>query len=404
MVLFYVLAAVLALASAVALVRPLVRGGGAAAGRDAQDAALYRDQLAEIDRDVERGVMTPAEAEGARAEISRRLLSAAERADAGVRLDAAPRRYSRFLAAAAAVGAPVLALAIYYSVGAPWLPGHPDGVQRAGEVRANPAARLSQAEAEAEVLGAAEPQAPPAELEEYATLIARLETLVKERPGDVQGLELLAKGYMRLGRYGDSWRTYRQLIEAAGEQAKATYYAEMAEAMVMAAKGYVSAEAARALETALSRDPALPAARYYRALGVAQAGKVDEAIAAWEKLRAETPPDAPWRGVLDRTLAEARALRDGGAGPGAAEIAAAEAMPAEERQAMIEGMVARLEGRLTSEGGTPEEWLRLMNAYVQLDRPDDAARIARLGIESFGNSSEADFLREQALLMGLDPG
>jgi cytochrome c-type biogenesis protein CcmH len=76
-------------------------------------------------------------------------------------------------------------------------------------------------------------------------------------------------------------------------------------------------------------------------------------------------------------------------------------MSPEERQAMIEGMVARLEDRLTSDGGTPEEWLRLINAYVQLGRRDDATRVARLGIASFGDGSEAGFLREQALLMGV---
>jgi hypothetical protein len=64
-------------------------------------------------------------------------------------------------------------------------------------------------------------------------------------------------------------------------------------------------------------------------------------------------------------------------------------------------MVAQLEARLTSTGGEVEEWLRLMNAYNQMGRRDDAARIARLGIAAFGNSGEAGFLREQALVMGV---
>ena len=63
--------------------------------------------------------------------------------------------------------------------------------------------------------------------------------------------------------------------------------------------------------------------------------------------------------------------------------------------------MAQLEDRLTTQGGEVEEWLRLMNAYTQLDRRDDAARIARLGIAAFGSGTEADFLREQALVMGI---
>jgi cytochrome c-type biogenesis protein CcmH len=138
---------------------------------------------------------------------------------------------------------------------------------------------------------------------------------------------------------------------------------------------------------------------------MAQNGRIGEAIAVWERVKAETPAGAPWLEFLDRMLAEAKAVRDGAPGPApgpsAADIEAAGALSPEQRQEMIEGMVAQLEERLTSAGGSPEEWLRLMNAYAQLGRRDDAARIARQGIAAFGASPEAGFLREQALLMGL---
>jgi cytochrome c-type biogenesis protein CcmH len=388
---FYIMAAALALLTGLALAWPLLGGQRGTASREAREAALYRDQLAEIECDVSRGVLSPAEAESARAEVSRRLLAAARRAEAAAAPGAAPLRLSRALAAAALVAAPALGLAVYLAVGTPG---------RVGEMQVPADLRFSQAEAEA--LVPAEAPEPPAELTEFAGLIARLEKVMEQRPDDVQGLELLASGYVRLGRYGEGWRSYERLIERAGEAASAAQYAAMGEAMVLAAGGYVSPEAEAALAAALARDPGLPVARYYHALAAAQEGRIDEAIAAWERLEAETPADAPWAGFLERTLAEARALRDGAPGPGAAEMAAAEALSGEERAAMVEGMVARLEARLTSEGGSPEEWLRLMRAYVQLDRRTDAARIAALGIAAF-EGSEAEFLREQALLLGLAP-
>ncbi len=245
-------------------------------------------------------------------------------------------------------------------------------------------------------------------MQQYTELIERLESVLEERPNDRRGLEMLANGYGRLGRHDDAWRAWRRLIEAAGQggddAAEAEHYGRMAEAMVMATEGYVSPEAEAALDEALARKPELGVARFYDALAMAQAGRLDQAIAVWERLQDETPPDAPRHAFLERTLAEARALRDGGpSGPGREEIAAAEEMSPADREAMIEGMVTGLEQRLTSEGGEPEEWVRLMNAYVQLDRPEDAERIAELGIESFGSSSAADFVREQALLMGLEP-
>ena len=416
MVLFYLVAGALALVVAVSLARPLLGGAGRAASRDASDAELYRDQLDEIDRDLARGAITAAEAEGARAEVSRRLLAAAGRAEASRGLSAAPRGFSTLAAGLAVVGAPAVALVVYLGQGAPGLPDRPLAGRSAEETEQGVQTRLSQSEAEA-LAPAGEPSGEPSELppelQEYANLIERLEKVMENRGGDAQGLELLANGYLRLGRHGEAWRTYRELIDTLGVRAKAEHYAAMAEAMVMAAGGYVSPEAEAALETALERAPDLPVARYYHALAMAQAGQVDRAIAAWEKLKGETPQDAPWIDYLDRTIAEARALRggapgaaDGSApagGPSAADMAAAEAMSPEERQAMIEGMVAGLEDRLTTEGGEPEEWVRLMRAYVQLDRPADAERIAELGIAAFGNDSAADFVREQALLMGLNP-
>ncbi len=57
------------------LLAPLILRGRGAAARDAYNLAVYRDQLAELERDVERGVLSPAEAEAAKSEIGRRILA-----------------------------------------------------------------------------------------------------------------------------------------------------------------------------------------------------------------------------------------------------------------------------------------------------------------------------------------
>jgi cytochrome c-type biogenesis protein CcmH len=286
------------------------------------------------------------------------------------------------------------------------MPGQPDLplAQRAAIEAAQAELAPRPSQVEAEVAFATEPTQPlTKQQQDYADLMTRMEILLEQRPNDAQGLKLLATSYMQLERYAESWRAYERLLAVVGDEAEAGFYASMAEAMVMAAGGYVSPEAERAIGEALARDETLPEARYYSGLLMAQSGRIDEAIAVWERLMAETPADAPWREFLDGMLTKAKALRDGtpAPGPSAADIEAAGAMSPEERQELIEGMVARLEERLTSEGGEVEEWLRLMNAYAQLDRRDDAARIARLGIATFGTGTEAGFLREQALLMGL---
>ncbi len=66
----------LSIGAVAAIVIPLLRGRkGAAPSRGAFDRAIYRDQLAELARDVERGVVDPDHAAASRIEIERRLLA-----------------------------------------------------------------------------------------------------------------------------------------------------------------------------------------------------------------------------------------------------------------------------------------------------------------------------------------
>jgi len=399
MIVFYTLAGLLALATALVMVLPLIARGGASDIIGARDTQLYRDQLDEVERDLARGTINASEAEGTRAEVSRRLIAAAGRSDTGEAYSPAPRGRTRLLAGFALVGTPALAAVIYLGIGVPGQPDLPLAKRAAIEAAmAKAAPRPSQVEAEAEAAIMTDPSPPLTEEQQnYAALMERLEAMIEKRPDDTRGLELLATHYMGLQRYAESWRAYERLIAVLGDKAGADIYAAMAEGMVLAAGGYVSPEAERAIGEALARDGSLVIARYYAGLLMAQSGNLVEAITIWEKLQADTPEDAPWRNFLDGMLAEAKVLHGGVRGPSAADIASAESVSPED----IVGMVERLEERLTSKGGPPEEWLRLMNAYKQLDRRDDAVRVTQLGIAAFGNRAEAGFLREQALLMGL---
>src|SRR6478735_8430844 len=68
--------ALMTVAAIFAVLWPLSRGGRPQS--QGSEAAVYKDQLAEIDRDVAAGLIGPSEAEAARIEISRRLLAAAD--------------------------------------------------------------------------------------------------------------------------------------------------------------------------------------------------------------------------------------------------------------------------------------------------------------------------------------
>ena len=51
-------------------------------------------------------------------------------------------------------------------------------------------------------------------------------------------------------------------------------------------------------------------------------------------------------------------------------------VPAEQRDAMVLGMVQRLTERLHREGGDPESWARLARSYLVLGKAEDARAAA----------------------------
>src|SRR5690606_41714418 len=88
----WIILAILTAAVAAVLFATLARGGtSAAADERAGELAVYRDQLAELERDRESGLIRPEEADYAQAEIGRRLLAAAGR-DQAAGKDGAPVR------------------------------------------------------------------------------------------------------------------------------------------------------------------------------------------------------------------------------------------------------------------------------------------------------------------------
>lgn len=341
----------LALTVAVLLLRPLLRAAGPTPDAADYDIAVYRDQLAEIERDRSRGALDTAAAEAARTEVARRLLAA------DARRGAQPPAARPMHATAAAVGllVPAAALGLYLWLGAPGLPGHPHAAQTA----ARPAA------AEADLPALAE----------------RLAARMADAPDNPDGWTLLGRTYMQLGRPADAAGAFARA--GALRPADADLAAAEGEARMLAAGGQVTPESRAAFERALAQRPDDPRARFYLALGRYQGGEVQGAYDDWVALIADSPADAPWLPLVRERAAEAAqelgldpdalpAPQAAAGGPDETDVAAAAAMPPAQRQAMIEGMVEGLAARLADRPDDLEGWLRLARAYDVLDRPEAA--------------------------------
>ncbi|WP_298847481.1 c-type cytochrome biogenesis protein CcmI [uncultured Ruegeria sp.] len=389
---FWVLIFLVALLIAAFLSFTLLRNRHGGEPAAAYDLRVYREQLAGVDKDLARGVIGEADAERVRTEISRRILAA----DDQMKKDGSGTGPSRAVSAVSILAISLIliggALAMYHRNGAVGLPDMPltARLELAKEVRAN---RPSQSAAEKL---ATPPQ--PAQLDEsYASLLKQLRETVADRPDDLQGQMLLAQHETNAGNFRDGYSAQQRVIELSGDAATADTYADFAEMMILAAGGYVSPEAEQALIEALNRDPRHGPARYYWGQMLAQIGRPDLAYRMWVQTLQDAPSGAPWAGAI-RAQIDELAFRAGvfnapdlstPPGPSQEDMAAAAELSAEERQMMIQSMVDQLSDRLATEGGSPEEWARLIAALGVLGQGQRAIDIRNEAMDVFAGNSEA---------------
>ncbi len=382
-------------AAAVALlVVPMWRARRGLATRGALGIEVYRDQLGDLERDLDRGLLSAEEADAARLEIERRLLAAADdRAGAG----ALTVRWRGLGAAIVALALPAAGLGLYPWLGSPGLPSQPyaEHIER---VRAEPEAAQDN------------PQ--------LAQMIAGLAARLEDAPDDLEGWTMLGRSYGVLGRYREAAAAFRRAV--ALDAGDPELLVAEGESLVFASDGVVTPAAETAFRRALVLTPGHPAPRYYLGLAERQAGNARAALERWLALAADSAEEAPWRPILLRGLEEVAqeldvdlasvlppapmaamargpdqpAVAEEGPGPSEEEVRAAARVSPEEREATIRGMVERLAARLAEEPDDLEGWLRLGRARQVLGEfeaareaygraaalaPDDARVLAAYG-------------------------
>ena len=342
---------------------PLFREYRPAPPRARRELAIYRDQLAELQREADAGRISPTEAKLAEPEIQRRILASAEARDPA-EVAAAPTR--RWVAPVAlvliATIIPIGAFAVYLSVGSPGLPSY-----RFDPVRAAADAKAQQQAAEMAMLA--------------EKLVARL----RQEPNSLKGWVLLAGLYRSMNRTAEAAQAYGRVYELSGRDVR--YAGDYGDALILAAGGDVTPSAQALFEHVMRADASEPRARYYLGLAKAQAGQAREAIAMWRSLEIDSPSDAAWLPTVRDMIAAvgAKAGIDPASvpatstapirlapGPTAGDVAAAQSMSPDEQQKMIGDMVAGLARRLQANPGDLEGWKRLGQSYVVLNEPAKA--------------------------------
>jgi len=300
------------------LLIPLLRAKQESSGRLEGELAIYRDQLAEIERERAAGTLPENEAAAARIEVERRILAAGDHPPPAAHADAT---LHKFLPPALALIIPLLALGLYLQVGRPGLPAAPF------------------------VAGKQPPSATdePLSLEK---LLATARARVANQPDDPDALSALG------------------------------------EALTLEANGTVTQPAVDAFNKALALNrqegqPDDPRALFYLGLHEAQSGDSRAALARWRELLARSPPNAPFlpmlRAEIERVAKAAGVDVPAMPQPSREQQEAMAAMAPEQRQQAIRGMVEGLATRLKENPQDRAGWLRLANAWKVLGENANAA-------------------------------
>lgn len=272
----WALAAMAAGAVAIALVWPLLRRVGDDAAAVSPDLAVYRDQLAELERERARGLIGEAEAASAHAEIARRML-AAERAHAA---PAAPGRPAPGWSLAAVALVPALAFAVYAAIGSPGLPSLP----------------------------ASDPRSPAQQSASIRGMVEGLAARLAQSPDDVEGWRRLARARAVLGEI--------DAARAAAENA-ASRAPDNLEVLLELADLHAPASPAdpltpmfiETLHRVIALDPRHVQSLFFLGMDAFRREDRPSAKRHWEALLTVLPPDAPVAADIRRRLETLGAAR-----------------------------------------------------------------------------------------------
>lgn len=275
--LIFTVGAVLLVAAALALLlSPFRRSGQARAARADIDrkqlnAAIYRDELAELKSDLAAGSLSQADYDQAYAELQRRLLE--DSVDDAQAPAATPQ--DRQLPLALGMTLPVAAALLYLLIGTP--------------AALNPP-----------------PQQQQFTADDIERMVAGLAAKLEKEPDNLQGWVMLARSYKAMGRLPEAVRAYERggsLVE--GDADLLLDYADTLAASI----GGFDDKVRALIDRALALDPKHPQGLWLRGTAAYDAKRYSAAIADWESLLALLPPDSEDAGVLQANIAEVRELQ-----------------------------------------------------------------------------------------------
>lgn len=253
--------ALLTLATLAVILVPFLRRRAAAPSRAEYDLTVYRDQLAEIDQEMERGTLTADQAGAARTEIQRRILALGALGKGA----AAPLARPWKTAVALGLGVPVLGFGLYLFLGSPWLPDQPYAAR---------AEKIKEMQDQGEMI---------------RNMVASLSAKLEKNPNDGKGWAMLGRSLRVLGQKDQAVAAYRKAVALLPADTDSRM--ELADLLLqdIPQGAVLPPEFVGLMREVLAVDPDNINALYFGGIAALQMGDKTRARDLWTKVMAQLP-------------------------------------------------------------------------------------------------------------------
>jgi cytochrome c-type biogenesis protein CcmH len=279
---FWIYAAGLIILAMAFIVLPLLRARHKT-GIDADELNLsvFKQQLAELDSDLEAGILDQERYDAAKVDLEKELLS--DISDDACDSAAPSTKGARWMALSALL-VPLTAILFYQ------LQGSPQIIQRLAEQQAGGDTQQAHTQGRAS-------------MEE---LVRRLAAKLEEQPDNPQGWYMLGRSYVAMNQLPDALKAFERAIELDSENVGVLL--AYAEAIAATSDNDFTGQAAPLIEKAYQLEPENPNALWMTGIGAYQRGDYQSALSRWEKLQAMLPAQSDDKSLeaVNSAIADAR--------------------------------------------------------------------------------------------------
>ena len=301
MTIFWILVAGLAALALLFVVPPLLTRHEAerAPDQDQLNLALFRQQLQELDADLEAGNLDRGQYQAARRDLERELLHDVAGQGAG---PAGPGQRAPLTALFLALALPAFATWLYVAIGDSAIIPR---LELAATNRAKPAA-------------AGHGAAGGADAASLEVLVERLAAKMEQNPDQLEGWLMLGRTYVALEQPAKGAAALQRALALAPQDPE--IMVSLAQALAAAAGGQLAGRPVELITSALAVAPDHATGLWLQGLAAYQAKEFPQAVEHWERLAQGLDPNGEDAAQLRQFIADAR--EEGGLPPGDAPTAA----------------------------------------------------------------------------------